>query len=94
MADTAFLPLESYANLEAYTLMPFRFERWADGRVFLSNDAGEGLVLGATDFDKFVAKGLKPGAHVYRDLLSRQMLRAAVAADSTRSFVGAKITRE
>jgi len=75
MADTSFLPLEFYATAEAYSLMPFRFERWADGRVFLSNDAGERLVLDATDFDEFVAKRLQPDSRAYRDLLARQMLR-------------------
>lgn len=80
MANTDFLPLEAFQPSGGYTLMPFRFERWSDGRAFLSNNAGEHLVLNQVDFAKFVSGNLEPSSPVYIDLLARQMLRDSSGA--------------
>lgn len=75
MANTTFAPLDAFAPTGGYTLMPFRFQRWPDRRVFLTNNAGEHLVLGSEDFTRFINRSLEPSSPVYMDLLARQMLR-------------------
>ena len=58
----------------AYSLLPFKFMRWTDGRVFLSNIAGEYAFLSAADFAAFVAGTLSSEFPAYRQLKARQML--------------------
>lgn len=74
MADTNFLPHEHFVSSHSYNLMPFRFDRWNDGRCFLTNEIGESVVLSPADFSAFVTKGLSIDSSAYRELLSKQML--------------------
>jgi len=74
MANTEFHPLSDYLPRSGYALLPFRFDRWADGRVFVTNDVGEGLTISAIDFDDFVGKRLRPNNPTYFDLQSRHLL--------------------
>jgi uncharacterized protein len=75
MANTDFLPRSEFEPTGEYTLMPFRFQRWIDGTVFLTNSAGEHLALSSESFSKFVKKTLPASSPAYMDLLARQMLR-------------------
>lgn len=75
MANTHFEPLEAFQPSGGYKLMPFRFQRWSDGRAFLTNNAGEHLVLTPDQFSQFVGGRLQPSSPAYMDLLARQMLR-------------------
>jgi hypothetical protein len=74
MANTVFTPLDDYLPNRRYSLLPFRFDRWDDGRVFITNEVGESLTLSANDFDNFVSKRLRPlfgaisPAHIVRFL--------------------------
>jgi uncharacterized protein len=74
MANTQFHPLNDYLPTSGYELLPFRFDRWADGRVFVTNEVGEALTLSGQDFDSFVTKRLTPSNPVYFDLQSRHLL--------------------
>lgn len=57
-----------------YRRLPFRFMRWADNRVFLSNDAGEWTFVGADVFDAFVTGKLQRDSVAYADLKGKHML--------------------
>ena len=74
MANTQFFPLSTFLPITEYALLPFRFDRWDDDRVFITNDAGEGLVISASDFDKFISKKLISSSPIYFDLQSRHFL--------------------
>jgi uncharacterized protein len=74
MANTVFTPLDDYLPNRRYSLLPFRFDRWDDGRVFITNEVGESLTLSANDFDNFVSKRLRPTDAPYFDLQSRHLL--------------------
>jgi uncharacterized protein len=67
----AFLPAESPRS---YRLLPFRFMRWRDGRVFLSTDAGEWLFLSAADFSDLVSGAMRPDQAAYAELKSKHIL--------------------
>ena len=60
MANTQFEPLEAFQPSGGYKLMPFRFQRWPDGRAFLTNNAGEHLILTPDQFSQFVGGSLPP----------------------------------
>jgi hypothetical protein len=55
--------------------MPFRFKRWPDNQVFISNLSGEYLVLPSSEFDDFIHGKLESTSTAYQDLLARQILR-------------------
>lgn len=74
MANTQFYPFSDYLPSSSYDLLPFRFDRWENGRVFVTNEVGEGLAISAQDFDNFITKRLTPSNPVYFDLQSRQLL--------------------
>lgn len=74
MANTQFYPINDYFPKTGYRLLPFRFDRWEDGRVFITNDIGESVAISGQDFDAFVDKRLTPESPVYFDLQSRQLL--------------------
>lgn len=57
-----------------YRRLPFRFIRWGDGRVFLSNDAGEWTFLQEEAFSSFVSGTLRPASEDYQTLKSKHML--------------------
>ena len=76
MADTSFLPLSSYGygQFSTYHLLPFRFERRADGDYFLTNEVGEFLVLSEMEFKAFVAHKCTPPSPRYYDLKAKHFL--------------------
>jgi His-Xaa-Ser system radical SAM maturase HxsB len=61
----------------AYTLLPFRFMRWPDGDVLLTNDAGEYLFLDAGTFTALHQQRLSPDSNVYKDLKAKHFLADA-----------------
>lgn len=58
---------------QAYTLLPFRFERFNDEQVLLTNDVGEYIFLGNDDFDSLVRGTLDPQSDVFYDIESKQI---------------------
>lgn len=58
----------------SYRRLPFRFLRWGDSRVFLSNDVGEWTFLSSEDFDRFVTGQLQHASDTYRTLKQKHML--------------------
>ena len=78
MAHMSFHGREFYSRPEkpsaGYQLLPFRFDRWEDGRYFVSNEVGEFLVLPEQAFRSFVGKTLTPGTPAYFDLKAKQFL--------------------
>jgi len=75
MAYTDFQPIDFFMPSGGYRLMPFRFQRWSDDKVFLTNNAGEYILLDQVDFSEFISGNLKASSPIYMDLLARQMLR-------------------
>src|SRR4029079_4667514 len=61
----------------AYTLLPFRFMRWPDGDVLLTNDAGEFLFLDAGTFTALHQQRLSLDSNVYKDLKAKHFLADA-----------------
>jgi His-Xaa-Ser system radical SAM maturase HxsB len=65
-----FQPLPS-----SYKLLPFRFVRWDDETVFLSNLVGEMIFLSAVQLDALVEHSLSPDDPDYADLRARHFIR-------------------
>jgi uncharacterized protein len=57
-----------------YYLLPFRFDRWADGRYFLSNEVGEFIFLSPESFQALVRHHLSPVHASYADLKAKNFL--------------------
>ncbi len=57
-----------------YRKLPFRFMRWGDDRVLLSNDVGEWTFLSASDFDQFVQGRLPHSSEAYGTLKRKHVL--------------------
>jgi uncharacterized protein len=57
-----------------YTLLPFRFMRWPDGDVLVTNDAGEYVFLDAPSFSDFHEHRLSPQHNAYKDLKAKNFL--------------------
>lgn len=78
MAYTNFLEPEAFgapaSETVVYDLLPFRFDRWEDGRYFLANEVGEPIFLDNTEFQQFIAHRLKPDVPVYSDLKAKHFL--------------------
>lgn len=74
MANTHFQERSAFREEGPYRLMPFRFGRLPGGRVLLTSQAGEFVILPRPTFDDFVAGRLEIGSVAYLDLKSRQML--------------------
>lgn len=71
-----FHPIALYQERDAdYQLLPFRFARWDDGSVFLSNMVGEGMFLSDEKFEAFVQRRLTSDSPEYVDLRARHFLR-------------------
>ena len=51
-----------------YSLLPFRFSRLDEDQVFLSNIAGQYLVLNNKNFDLFAKKKLEKNSELYNNL--------------------------
>jgi uncharacterized protein len=76
MSPSPFRPASAFAPTgNGYQLLPFRFLRWADGSVFVTNEAGEHTFLSAPDFAAFTARGLPPHSASYQNLKSKHFLR-------------------
>jgi uncharacterized protein len=77
-----FAPLSKYREFAktGYTYLPFRFDRLSDGRVVITNEACEHLVLSSAAFQSFVDKVLAPDSALYQDLKSKHFL---LDSDST-----------
>jgi len=57
-----------------YQILPFRFARWPDGEILLTNEVGEFLFLDERAFDQFVEGTIPPSATAYRSLQAAQFL--------------------
>jgi uncharacterized protein len=57
-----------------YRILPFRFMRWSDERVFVSNDVGEWAFLSASEFDQFVRSQLPRSSAAFGMLRSKHIL--------------------
>jgi uncharacterized protein len=75
MANTQFFPLEHYATKKTeYSLLPFRFDRWEEGRYLLINEVGEYELLPSADFNLFVNHQLSPSSAYYTKLKAKHFL--------------------
>lgn len=63
-----------YTTPPQYRFLPFRFDRRADGTVFMVNEAGEFLVLLPVTFHAFTAHALTPADPQYFDLKAKHFL--------------------
>ena len=57
-----------------YTLLPFRFCRFNDEQVLLTNDVGEFIFVGNSDFDALVNGTLDVHSEVFYDIASKQIV--------------------
>jgi len=57
-----------------YQLLPFRFLRFNQNEVFISNEVGEFLFISNKDFDDFINYKLDPQSQTFLDLKARQVL--------------------
>ena len=71
-----FQPREQFERRTAqgYGLLPFRFMRWEDGTVLLTNEAGEHHFLDGVAFQQLFEQRLTPNLNVYKDLKAKQFL--------------------
>lgn len=58
---------------EKYIILPFRFERFNDEEVLLTNEIGEYLFLLNSDFEKFIQYELDPKSDVFMNLASKHI---------------------
>lgn len=58
---------------QKYTIMPFRFERFNNERVLLTNDVGEFTFLSNEDFHHFIDQSLDIHSDVFYELQSKQI---------------------
>lgn len=56
-----------------YTILPFRFERFSNEEVLLTNDVGEYIFLSTSDFNKFVKYELNPESDIFKNISSKQI---------------------
>jgi uncharacterized protein len=68
-------PLPSADSTASYSLLPFQFLRWSDGRYFMSNLVGEHLFLPPAAFHEFVNHRLGSDNPRYWDLKAKHFLR-------------------
>src|SRR5262245_31770078 len=65
---------EAFMNSDSYCLLPFRFMRWSENEVLLSNDVGEWAFLPASDFQEFVQGHLSRSSQAYSELKAKHLL--------------------
>jgi His-Xaa-Ser system radical SAM maturase HxsB len=63
-----------FETTQTYRLLPFRFMRWSDSQVFISNEVGEWEFLAPDVFRSFAAGALTPGAAAYPSLRAKHFL--------------------
>src|SRR5262245_32215292 len=64
----------AFESAQSYRLLPFRFMRWSDREVFVSNDVGEWLFLSVDTFQEFTAGQLEKCHALYGDLKAKHFL--------------------
>jgi uncharacterized protein len=71
-----FHPRDRFAGLpqQGYRLLPFRFMRWLDGDVFVTNDAGEYLFIDASTFSALHQQQLPADSNIYKDLKAKHFI--------------------
>src|SRR5438132_8954899 len=74
MKATFFRSKEVFEQTGSYRPLPFRFMRWSQEKVFLSNDVGEWAFLPATDFQQFANGQLSRTSVSYSDLKAKHLL--------------------
>ena len=74
MKASFFRSAEAFSATGDYRLLPFRFMRWPDDEVFVSNDVGEWHFLPATTFKQFASGQLQPQAVAFADLKAKHFL--------------------
>src|SRR5690348_840162 len=86
MGRTDFQKISSYQSPSTtYGLLPFRFERFDEGRYLLTNDVGDHALVGNHEFQSLVEKTLDPNSVTYLDLRTKNFV------SDTRSSVHARI---
>ena len=60
-------------NLDKYTILPFRFERFNESEMLLTNEIGEYIFLSNEDFDDFVNYRLDARSDTFMDIASKQI---------------------
>lgn len=58
----------------SYTLLPFRFCRFNEDQVLLTNDVGEYIFVGNDTFDSLIQGKLDPQSEVFFDIESKQIV--------------------
>ena len=75
MPGPVFFPREHYRSKpQAYSLLPFRFDRRANGAYLLVNEVGEYLVLPAEEFQSFTEHRLEVNSASYSRLKAKHFL--------------------
>jgi His-Xaa-Ser system radical SAM maturase HxsB len=67
-------PEEFQHQSTGYQVLPFRFMRWNEREVFVSNDVGESAFLSSDDFGRFVSGGLASTDPIFADLKAKHLL--------------------
>ncbi len=71
----AFQPPEAFCPRNGtYRLLPFRFERWSESEVFLTNEVGEYTFLSRSAFEQLVSGQLDRESADYRKLKAQHVL--------------------
>jgi len=58
----------------SYKLLPFRFERYSDSEVFITNEVGEFTFISRNDFEKLTSFNLKPQDETFLNLKAKQII--------------------
>ena len=59
--------------MQEYSLLPFRFKRFNNEQVLLTNDVGEYIFIGNDDFDSLINGSIDTHSDVFYDLESKQI---------------------
>ena len=65
---------EAFASNDSYKLLPFNFHRLNNGKVFISNIAGENTVISEKDFKNFCDMHLESSSETFKTLKSKHFL--------------------
>jgi uncharacterized protein len=65
---------EAFESATDYRPLPFRFMRWSENEVLVSNDVGEWAFLPSEVFDEFATQRLSPDSSAYADLKGKHFL--------------------
>lgn len=86
-----FRPPQAFAAPQAYQLLPFRFRRlpWDPGRAFVSSMAGDWLLMGMEELQRFASHELPTDSPLFADLEARHL----VIAEAGRSSLSALLSQ-